>query len=257
MSQKSAILDLLRRGPVTPLDAMTSCIDDSEEWKNAGEIDARLIGYAVSSLGRVKSIERKVRHPKGGVKTVHERVLKLGVQTNGYLTASLSKGRGTHLVHRLVATAFIHNHCNKPCVNHINGDKKNNRVSNLEWCTYSENEKHSYFVLNKKPNKTGLGLLGELSSSSKRVVAIIQNELVVSAWGSASEAARHLKSSQGHISAICRKERPSTFNFSLEYVSNDEYEAFKSIRKEGHPIVTHIEHQGDKDFARYELQCPC
>ena len=38
---------------------------------------------------------------------------------------------------------------NKPCVNHIDGDKENNNLNNLEWCTYSENERHSYDVLNK------------------------------------------------------------------------------------------------------------
>jgi hypothetical protein len=55
-------------------------------------------------------------------------------------------------IHRLVAEAFIENIDKKKCVNHINGIKNDNRLENLEWCTYSENEKHSFDVLGKVTN---------------------------------------------------------------------------------------------------------
>lgn len=65
------------------------------------------------------------------------------------VTLSINSKTKKFQVHRLVAMYFIENPLNKPCVNHIDGDKKNNNLNNLEWCSYSENERHSYNVLSK------------------------------------------------------------------------------------------------------------
>lgn len=72
--------------------------------------------------------------------------LKLQVDKDGYFKISLMKDRKQkrYMVHRLVAMAFIPNPENKPCINHKDGDKKNNHVSNLEWVTISENTKHAF-----------------------------------------------------------------------------------------------------------------
>ena len=96
-------------------------------------------------------------------------------------------------IHRLVANAFIYNSENKLCVNHIDGNGGNNNVENLEWCTYSENELHSYGVLKKKnaarklnelqaysiklwlENGCGLSELGRLFGVSKQAIMHIRN----------------------------------------------------------------------------------
>ena len=82
--------------------------------------------YSVSNIGNV-------RNDKTG------RILKLNKKSNGYLQVMLGRKTTPLYVHRLVATAFVGNPLKKPQVNHINGDKGDNRAENLEWVTVSEN----------------------------------------------------------------------------------------------------------------------
>ena len=81
--------------------------------------------------------------------------MKKQVNNCGYHRAELSKKgkQKRYFVHRLVATAYIPNKNNLPQVNHINGDKLDNRVENLEWCDASQNHKHSFKYLNRPVTK--------------------------------------------------------------------------------------------------------
>ena len=88
--------------------------------------------YSISNFGNVYSSKRT-------------RILKPTNTTKGYIQVHLSKnGKVKNApIHRLVAKAFIENVDNKPQVNHIDGNKKNNNVTNLEWCTNLENQRHA------------------------------------------------------------------------------------------------------------------
>ena len=117
-----------------------------EKWKDIKNFS----GYQVSNLGRVKSKEKFIKGYGTRIKHQKERILKSVPNHSGYhrLTLRANNKSFNASVHRLVAEAFIMNPFKKTEVNHIDGDKSNNCVSNLEWTTPSENQKHSY--------KTGL-----------------------------------------------------------------------------------------------------
>jgi len=120
-----------------------------EEWRNVPDFE----GYQVSSLGRVRGIDRLCGNRPGVTKG---KILKPFRNKRGYLEVNLyNNSKSTaKIIHRLVAKAFISNDFNKPQVNHIDGNKLNNEVSNLEWMSNSENQLHAY-SLGLQPSRAG------------------------------------------------------------------------------------------------------
>lgn len=112
--------------------------------------------YAVSNLGRVKSLERMVVH-RNRTQPKHERILKNYKGRQGYYSVVLCKDNKTYprLVHRLVAEAFIPNPENKPCVDHIDTNPLNNYVDNLRWVTQKENCNNPISRTNNSRSKMG------------------------------------------------------------------------------------------------------
>lgn len=154
--------------------------------------------YLISNKGNVKSLKNK-----------KEMILTNCINTRGYLYVKLSKQNHKKLfiIHRLVAEYFIPNPHNKPYVNHIDGNKQNNDVSNLEWVTCSENIKHAYdtglnYVSYENRMKT---IKRNKEYSSKMVDQIDKITMeVVKTWVSMAEASRELNIHASDISKCCR-----------------------------------------------------
>ena len=109
--------------------------------------------YECSSLGKIRSLDRYVFNSEKQIYFfIKGQELKLRKNKNGYLQVGLNKDgkRKMVYVHRIIAEIFLESGEGKNTVNHIDGDKNNNCVDNLEWCSYSENNKHSYKELNRK-----------------------------------------------------------------------------------------------------------
>ena len=117
-----------------------------EEWRD-------VVGYEnvyqVSNLGNVRSVDRyynQVNGKNGNCNHIYKgRTLKQFKNNAGYMQVQLSYRYKSipKRVHRLVAEAFLDNPNNYKCVNHIDGSKENNNVNNLEWCSYSHNNRHA------------------------------------------------------------------------------------------------------------------
>lgn len=109
-----------------------------EEWRDIKGYEG---AYMVSSLGRVKSLDRVVTTCLGTSRRVKGKIVYCGKLRNGYTMVSLYKDGKTkdEMVHRLVAGAFLDKPKGAEEVNHINHKRDDNRKSNLEWCTHHEN----------------------------------------------------------------------------------------------------------------------
>lgn len=115
---------------------------EKEIWKDIPNFEGL---YQVSNQGRVKSLARYVNHGSRQI-FVKERILKTRKNKNGYLAVYPCKnGKYKPMdIHRIVGVVFIDNPCGYGDINHKDGNKQNNFVENLEWCTRSSNIKHAY-----------------------------------------------------------------------------------------------------------------
>ena len=150
-----------------------------EIWKDIKGYEGK---YQISNLGRVKSLKRNIKPtaPYQKSKTCKERILKDCVGSHGYKHVSLEGKK--HCIHRLVATAFTENNENYNCINHKDGNKLNNSIDNLEWCSYKRNADHMF--------NTGL------REDNIRIKAIFNEDDTVMIFRSKAKARKYLKLSE-------------------------------------------------------------
>lgn len=164
-----------------------------EIWKDISGYENR---YQVSNLGNVRSINGKRK----------DQLLKPTMR-KGYCHVGLYKDKKYKIypVHRLVAMAFIPNPQNKPHINHIDSNRSNNLISNLEWCTPKENQQHAWKFGYQHPSYSTLGKRGYDCKNSKTVIQLdIKTGKIIAEYGSAAEAARKNNFSHPKIQQCCK-----------------------------------------------------
>lgn len=183
-------------------------MEQSENRQSAAKLEWRTIAentsYMVSNSGLVKSLKTN-------------KILKFGNRSR-YYTVSLSENGKmvTRYVHRLVALAFIPNPYNKRYVNHLDHNIKNNNSNNLEWCTASENARHSYEKNRRVAEyRTTRKEITEkmINTTKKRVVQYDLFGQQINCFESAAEASRQTKINSKGISSVCRGKRKTAGGF--------------------------------------------
>lgn len=181
-----------------------------EIWKDIKNYEGL---YQVSNLGNVKSLHR------------YEKLLKPYInEHNGYVYVILYKNKKNKCcrVHRLVAQTFISNYENKPYVNHIDGNKQNNCVSNLEWCTAKENTQHAFknglIKIPKGKDNHMYKKYGDKHWNSKKVINIDTGKI----YNSFGEIARELNIiNASNIVANCKGKKLSAYGYHWKYLKEE------------------------------------
>lgn len=163
-----------------------------EIWKDIEDYKGK---YQISNLGRVKSLNYS--------NTGKEGIINAKDNSKGYLRVRLYKDgkRKNYRVNRLVAQTFLPNPSNLPEVNHIDQDKHNNCVDNLEWCTTQYNVEYS---------------------QGKAVIGISKVSGLILEFPSIREAEKQMGISHSHICECCKGKRKSAKGFYWHYANSEE-----------------------------------
>lgn len=202
-----------------------------EIWKDVVGYEDR---YQVSNIGRVRSKDLLLHKSDGKTELRKGRIVKFELSKSGYWQYLFSNGtiekRKLMRIHRVVAMAFIPNPENKPCIDHINTIRTDNRTENLRWCTQAENcrnpitmtrcrKKGEYTNSAETRRKIGFASLGRRASDETREKLVLRGWAVVmfdldgkfiKEFRTSSKAAKELGICHSHITASCSGTRKST-----------------------------------------------
>lgn len=156
----------------------------NEVWKDIPDYEGI---YQVSNKGRIKSLARIVGNCKR-----KDKIIVPKDNGSGYYKVNLYKNgkHKNHYVHKLVASVFINNENNKPCINHKDYNRKNNNVENLEWVTYKENNNYSYYAEHAA------------LKNSLRVLVVDLDNNPIKMFASIHQCGRYFNADASHISDI-------------------------------------------------------
>lgn len=179
-----------------------------EIWKPIKDFED---SYEVSNLGNVRSVNRFIYCKSKTKPTFFQgKILKQRLDKNGYKIVNLKKEQISHLkkVHRLVAMSFIENKNNLLTINHKDGNKNNNIVSNLEWCTNKENAIHRTKNLLTKPKLNKNAIL-DIQNNCKPAKNQYDNYNSVSVFAKKYNICRNtvydiLNNKKLYLEAICK-----------------------------------------------------
>src|SRR5699024_7539840 len=204
---------------------MDELIKSVEQWSIDKGLDGAIFkiitdyeNYVVSNTGDVIRLE--YRDKKGANRPF--KLLKPNINDDGYASTTLrnDEGKKTFRIHQLVTREFIPNPKNKETVNHIDGNKLNNRVENLEWNTREENMQHAY--------KTGLKKSNNIMTTSAKMKMCKPVKITVKETGeilyflSARECSRHFGYSDRWCDKLISEMNGNTKLYTFEYVTLDD-----------------------------------
>lgn len=170
--------------------------------------------YQVSNLGNIRSLDRRiiqVDSKKGKYsRIIKGRIIKPENNKRGYKCVSLTiqNKKVSKTIHRLVAEAFIPNPNNYPLINHIDGNKQNNKVTNLEHCSYKHNVNEAI----------RLGLLKPGEHSCKKCIQKDFNGNIINIYKSITEASKSTGIYIGNISATCLGNQKYAGKYKWEFL---------------------------------------
>lgn len=212
----------------------------SETWRD-------IVGYKgyykISNTGLIKSLDRKYKTRWNTYCLIKGRILSTFINKDGYRQVVLSKEgkQKRFVIHRLVAIAFIKNECNKPCIDHIDGNRLNNNSENLRWCTNKENMNNPVSIKRLSESKKGplnhfygkphtdshkrkisKALKGRYNNKlSKPVMQLdkLTNCIIINTFKSICEAERITGIPMQNISSVCKGKGNTAGGFRWKYIN--------------------------------------
>lgn len=191
-----------------------------EIWKDIAGYEGL---YQVSNLGRVKGLDRVI-YRSSTPQYVKGKIMSQGLLNTGYRYVTLwnKKNRQVFLVHRLVAEAFLPKQHGKNVVDHIDGIRTNNHVSNLRWCTRKENT--NFPLARAKYEKSNQKRIENIrlfhQKHSLQVVQLTTEGTIVKKWNSVKQASESLGILTSGIYASCIGEKKTAGGYKWRYIKD-------------------------------------